>query len=435
MGERSFFQIGILIAFLALAVIGVALFALGIGPSWNKKIGPVVIWGTFERERMDLILGELRGADERFEDISYVPKDPRTIDSEFVNALASGRGPDLIFLTDETLYLHRDKIIPLPFDSYSERNFKDTFADVSDVFIAQNGIRALPVLIDPLVMYWNRDIIADVALSAPPKYWDEFLTVAPKVTQRDASRNIVRSFVAFGEYRNVDRAKDIMAMLLLQTGNPIVIPSGLNDGGYTSSLMHNFNFATLPSESALRFYTEFSNPTKIVYSWNRALPQARHSFMSGDLALYFDFASEYPKLRAGNPNLNFDVTEVPQSRDASRRVTLGHTTALAMARGSQNVSGAFEVMTNLTAQRYVKEFSNQFGLPPSRRDLLGQEPQDPAQVVFLRSAIAALSWLDPSDRDTDGIFQRLIDSVLSGRVLLPAALQTADQELKQLLGR
>lgn len=432
MAGPSFFQIIVLIAFIALAVIGVTLFALGIGPSWRDEIGPVVIWGTLPKDKMEALLTYLREQDDRFAAVSYVEMDPRTYDTQFVDALAAGRGPDLFLLTDQNLYFHRDKIIYIPFDTYSERDFKDTFIEGSEVFVTAQGIAALPLVVDPLVMYWNRDIFTDVSLSNPPRYWDEFFTLAPRVTQRDAARNIVRSFVAFGEYRNIDQAKDIISTLILQTGNPVVAQSEV--GGYRSSLLNTLNYATPPAEAALRFYTEFSNPTKVVYSWNRALPSARHSFLRGDLALYFDFASEYSLLKSGNPNLNFDIAQFPESRDSERRTTLGHVTALALPRGTQNASGALTVAYALTSDIYVKYLAELLALPPARRDLLGSIPQDPAQAVFYESAIAARSWLDPAPLATEGVFQRLIDTVLSGEKLLFEALRTADEEMNLLLG-
>lgn len=432
MGGPSFFQIIVLVSFIGLAVIGVTLFALGIGPSWRDQIGSVEIWGTLPKEQVDAVLTALREEDDRYAEVTYVPIDARTFDQTFVNALAAGRGPDLIFLSDENLYLHSDKIIYVPFETYSERDFKDTFIEGSELFVTAQGIAALPLLIDPLLMYWNRDIFTDVALASPPRYWDEFLTLSPRVTQRDAARNIIRSFVAFGEYRNVEQAKDVIASLIIQTGNPIVVAG--ETGGYRSSLLNTLNYATPPAEAALRFYTEFSNPTKVVYSWNRALPSARHSFLRGDLALYFDFASEYTLLKQGNPNLNFDVAEFPQSRDSERRTTLGHVTALALARGTENASGALSVAYALTSAKYVDLLSDLTGLPPARRDLLAYTPSDPVGEIFFTSAIAARSWLDPSPSVTSSIFQRLVDTVLSGEKLLFEALRTADGEMNRLLG-
>ena len=46
----------------------------------------------------------------------------QTFDQEFVEALAVGQGPDLFFLTQDGILKHKDKIYPIPFSVYSEKN-------------------------------------------------------------------------------------------------------------------------------------------------------------------------------------------------------------------------------------------------------------------------------------------------------------------------
>lgn len=433
MGNLTTFQLGILVAFVAAALVGVVLFALGVGSGSDEAVGEVVLWGTLDQDIMDSVLTQIRESDNRYAEIIYVEKDPRTYDAEFVDALASGRGPDLFLLPQSSLFLHQDKLTYIPYETFSQRNFKNTFTEAGEVYLSSTGAAGLPLLIDPLVMYWNRDIFADAALAEPPRYWDEFPTMSPRVTQRDQSSNILRSFVAFGEFRNVVNAKDILATLMLQTGNPIVFKS--ETGQVRSVLSSSFDYLIPPAEAALRFYTEFSDPVKAVYSWNRALPDSRQSFLGQDLGLYFGFASENLRLQSGNPNLNFDVTVIPQPRDSDRRITFANVLAVSIARGAKNPTGAAQVMFVLTAPEQARAFASQTGLPPARRDLLGAVPLDPAQAVFYESAIASRSWLDPNDAETDGIFQRMVESFLSGRLRLNEAIQTADKEIGLLLVR
>jgi hypothetical protein len=41
------------------------------------------------------------------------------------------------------------------------------------------------------------------------------------------------------------------------------------------------------------------------------MPNSLDYFLSGRLATYFGFVSEAPRIRFKNPNLNFDVAEIP----------------------------------------------------------------------------------------------------------------------------
>jgi len=431
MNNLSVFQIGLIIIFVLAAIIGVVVFATGFGISSKEALPEVLVWGTIEQSVVDGVLATVAQENERFELITYEEKDARTYSDDLVNALAAGNGPDLFLLPHDLALQFADKTLVIPYDIYSERVFKNVFIEEGELFLSSEGIRAFPFAIDPLVMYWNRDIFASEGLASPPAFWDEFFTLSPKVTQRDKSSNIVRSFVAFGEFRNIVNAKEILSALILQTGNPIVSESP--NGQLVSQLTESFDFIEPPALAALRFYTEFSNPVKSVYSWNRALPDSRQSFVAGDLALYLGFASELQILEEANPNLNFDVVEIPRSRDVKRTVTFARLEGLAISRASNNPLAALEVAVALTSNSSITALAKLNGLPPVRRDLLGEKPANSFGPVFYDSVIAARGWLDPDPSSTDAIFQRMVESTVSGRALLGEAVETADAEISNLL--
>jgi multiple sugar transport system substrate-binding protein len=432
MKQFSVFQIVLTGAFVLFAAVGVFFFA-GFGgfTDSDNQLGEVVIWGTIDERIMQDVIARVATEREGFGGVRYVEKDERTFESELVNALAAGVGPDLFLLSQDAILSHEDKVAVVPFESYSERTFKDTFIEEGELYLRPDGIIGLPFTVDPMVMYWNRDIFTDASIANPPRYWDELFELAPRVTQRDRASNIVRSAVSFGEFRNVSHAKDILAMLFMQAENPIVVREV--DGMITSVLRENRGFTTNPAEAALRFYTEFSNPIKSVYSWNRALPEARQSFLAGDLAVYFGFASEYEALRQANPNLNFDLALVPQSRDAATRTTFGEMHAFAIPRGAGNASASFTVAAVLTTAGPIADVAWFLDLPPVRRDLLRDRPSDAVRSVLYESALMSRAWLDPNPQESDAIFQEMVESTVSGRARLGEAVSTASQQLQNAI--
>ena len=250
MKNLSTFQIILTALFGLAAVAGVIVFAT-FRSGGSGDISEVLIWGTVESGVMNGVLSELRNERDDFKGVSYVEKDSRSFDDEFVNALAAGTGPDLVLIDQDDILTHKDKVRLVPFDSYSERLFKDTFIEEGELYLTQNGIIGFPFVIDPMVMHWNRDIFTTKGIASPPKYWDEFFTLAPRVTERDQSSNILQSLVALGEYRNIVHAKDILSTLVMQAGNPIVIPR--EDGEFETVLGENFGFSSLPAEAAIRW--------------------------------------------------------------------------------------------------------------------------------------------------------------------------------------
>ena len=80
-----------------------------------------------------------------------------------------------------------------------------------------------------------------------------------KITKVDGNLNIERSAAYLSANLEMSsNAKEIISLLILQAGNPIV---KIDKEEPASVLKDRFDFP-FPSEAALCFYTEFSNPSK-----------------------------------------------------------------------------------------------------------------------------------------------------------------------------
>ena len=423
MNKSNTFQIILLGLFGFFIIVGMASFILFRG-SGSENVS-VVIWGTMPSSTFTEVASVITDADDRIK-ISYAEKSPETFDSEFIEALAVGRAPDIILLSDSNIYRHSDKILSIPYDSLSERDFRSTFLEEGEMFLRGSGISAIPWSIDPLVMYWNRSLFSNAAVASPPLFWDEFVTLSSKLTKKDQASNIRESAVALGEYRNISNAKEILSALFFQANNPIV---RMGEQGLESTLDSN------AASGALNFYTEFANPVKPMYSWNRSLANSKNRFASGDLAMYFGFASELSEIRARNPNLNFDVAPLPQLRSSRTYKTFGRLQAFAISRTAQNPTGAMEVIFKLTSQGPLKRLSELTFLPPVRRDMLASKPVGNSAVsVFYDSALISKAWLDPGRTRTSEIFQTMVESVTSGRQTPSDAIRRASGDMNSVLG-
>ncbi len=434
MKKLSTFQIIFIGVFIFFTVVGVLLFA-GVGGlgGKNTKIGSVIIWGTYDDRIMNGILNELSSNDSRFDKVTYVEKDPRSFNKNLVEALASGSGPDIFFLKQDTILRHKDKIFPIPYSLMSKREFKDVFIQEGELLLGKKGIIALPFVIDPMILYWNRDHYSQAGISQPPRFWDELLPLALNgvLTQRGESGAILRSAFSIGEYQNIANAKGLLSMLILQAGGKLVVRE--EGRPLSPGLLRRLNDGQTPSENALRFYTDFANPAKTIYTWNRSLPEAKQAFVSGILSNYVGFASELTSIREKNANLNFDVAPVPQVRNSGNSVTYGNLVSLAIPKTSKNINGAIQIAFALTRDSVLKEISEKMGLAPVSRLLLSKRPSDPFKVIFNDAALQSRAWLDPQVDKTDTIFKTMIESVVSGRARIGGAVNTANQELGNLL--
>jgi len=428
----SVFQIIILSVFGVFAVGGLLIFA-GVGGFSDSSgdIGTVLIWGTLSGQSFNSVLATLAEDNDGLRNVAYVQKDSRTYNSELTEALASGGGPDLFLLEDSYIVRHKDKVVPIPYENLPQQQFQSTFVSSADVYLDQSGVLGVPISVDPLVLYYNEDMLTKNGFVSPPVYWDELFDMAEKVTERDDANNIKKSAVAFGEFVNVVHAKDVLTALIMQAGGTVAARD--ESGRLRGTLGSQLGEVAQPTQSALRFYTEFANPSKIVYSWNRSLPGSRDAFTSGDLALYVGYASELPLLRSLNPNISIKPAPLPQIRGADRSVTLGSLQAFAIPRTTQNIQGALSVAFILSGKSASAQLAEARGTPSPRRDLLA-EAKDGPDAVFRSMAIISRSWLDPNPEKTAEIFRGMIESVTSGSAKLSEAVQQADKELNNLLG-
>ncbi len=429
----SKFQLILTGIFGAFILIGVLIFALGKSSS-SSNTAHVTIWGTMSASMFDNFLKESGLNDDKTLTMTYVEKRKESFDQDFIEALASNKGPDLFFLPQDSIIKHQDKIFTIPFGSYPERTFKDAFVQEGELYLTKDGVLGLPFLVDPMVMYWNRDLFSNAGLSSPPKYWSEMYDLATKLTVKDTNLNITRSAISLGEYANVTNANEILGLLMMQAGSSI---TARQDDGSIESLFNDrpSGSPVMPSESAVSFYTEFSNPLKPFYSWNRSLPDSKSYFLSGDLALYFGFASELADIRLKNPNLNFDIAPIPQSKGSNKVITYGRMVALAIPKNSPNIAAAFQAAANLTSVTAAQALAKVTNLPPVRRELFATRPSEAFLSLFYDGAIQARGWLAPDATVLSPIFKEMIESITAGRAAISQVLARTSQQLESAISK
>jgi len=358
-----------------------------------------------------------------------VQKSPATFESDLISALANGNGPDLVLLPQGLILKQINKFYVVPFSSYSQRTFMDSFIPEGELFLTSAGIIGFPFSIDPMVMYWNRDMFSNAGIPLPPTTWSQFFDLAPKLTVKDQSGNITQSAIAFGEAENVTHFKDMVALLSLQAGTPIVALDSM--GTISSAFSARGSQGLVPAEEAVSYFTEFSNPLKTSYSWNRSLPDDKSEFLAGQLAVYFGYASELRSIRAANPNLNFDVALMPQTE--GKKETFGAMDAVAILKASKNIPAAYVAAVTLASQPLQAGWVSASGLPPVRRDMLAPLPGNAYDSIFYQSALISNAWLDPNREETTNVFGSLIDDVTSGKLRVSDAVSQASQQIGSLL--
>ena len=115
--------------------------------------------------------------------IQYVEKDVNTYEQDLINALAAGTGPDIYSINNAWLPKYKDKIAPATSTLWSFKDYKDAFADVAvKDFTLNNQVYGVPLALDSLALYYNKDILGTNGIATPPKTWDELCQMCKKLS-------------------------------------------------------------------------------------------------------------------------------------------------------------------------------------------------------------------------------------------------------------
>jgi multiple sugar transport system substrate-binding protein len=256
-------------------------------------------------------------------------------EQELLDALAEDRGPDIFSIPEAQLLRYQAKIAPMPaqlkvgyvveknyFNLKTEkvveirtqktpilRELKDKYIDtvVSDAMIGDQ-LYGLPLAVDTLVMFYNKDIINQAGITQLPTDWTAFQEASAKATKFASEDQIIQSGTALGTGFNVERAFDIISILMMQSGAQMVDSRNLPTF-FASAKADGKN--TNPGLNALQFYADFASPIKNVYSWNNAMPNSLEAFLAGKVGFFFGYNYQIPQIRSRS-RVNFGIVPLPQ---------------------------------------------------------------------------------------------------------------------------
>lgn len=431
--KASFFQIILIGVFIVGALGGLFVFATYKGGgSAAADVGTVRIWGTLPNSEMNTTLSEIGKFNQGVTGVSYVQRNPATLASDLASAIATGGAPDLVLASQEELQGLTKLIEPIPYESLSEATFTSAFVDEAGLFttIRGQGHYGIPFLVDPLVLFWNNDILSSSGVAKPPATWEALVGLVQNLAVITPSKQIKRGLIGLGTYDNVHNARGILSALFLQTKVPM--SSYAANGTLSADLGGSASSGTPAGQAVLGFYTQFADPTKLSYTWNGSLPDSQKAFLVGDLALYLGYVSEARFLRAANPNLNFNVAPLPQPSTATSKSTYGLVYAFMIPNAAKNGKGGYRAALLLTQPEEQAVAAANTWLAPATRTALSATPPNSVAAVAYASALYSKGWLSPSPQGVDDVFSSMIGNIVSGRESLQSALTRASGSLTAL---
>lgn len=364
--------------------------------------------------------------------INYYKRPYAGYEEELVDMIAEGKGPDIFTIHNTWVPKHQGKLSVLPTTLMPVGTYRDTFADVAvQDFIVDEQIYAIPLSIDTLALYYNKDFFNSANIPFPPTTWNDFNEDVKKLTLFDEKGDITRAGATIGAVDNVNRAVDILSLLMLQQGSDIVDKT-TGKVTFNKSMQSADGTIVISGLDALKFYTSFSNPLKSVYTWNPNMDYSVDAFAYGKAAMMLGYSYHNDTIKFKNPGLNFGVTEMPQINSATSRVNYANYWAETVWAGSKNQEEAWKFLLFLAERENLQGYLEKTNKPTSRRDMVALR-SGTALGIFDGQILSAKSWYEIDNVAIENYLADMLRLVVQRKATEDTAMRQAADQIELLM--
>ena len=385
-----------------------------------------------------------------------------------LEAWADGEGPDIFSIQNTWVDKYESKIEPMPEytsavymteqgsiktevvpelqkeKSLTLKEIKNNFVDVvyddavkevidEDTDKVSEEVMGLPLSVDTLAMFYNKDLLNNAGVALPPSYWnEEFQEIVKETTLQNTKGLIIQSGTALGGSDNVERSFDILSALMMQNGAEMMDESG--------SVLFNTIPDTFKSEKynpgldALRFYTDFANPSKEVYCWNNTMDNSIDLFSRGKVALVFGYSYHLPVIKANAPKLNFGVAKLPQIEGSLSEVNYANYWLETVSKRSENSNEAWNFVQFATKAEQAAKYLAATGKPTALRSLIETQTDDLEIGPFAEQVLTAKSWYHGANvLSAEEIVNEMIDSAVAGEEDIDDVINLGARRVQQTI--
>lgn len=293
--------------------------------------------------------------------------------------------PDIIRMNNTWLPKYQPYLSSVPSNIYSSSEYSETFypTAVSDFTGNDGELYAIPLEIDGLVLFYNKEILSEAGYDSPPSDWDSFTELAKEITVIEEDGSISQSGVAMGAAKNINHSVDILNLIMLQNGVNL-------NSNYDGKVDLTSDNATL----ALQFYVDFVTVHK---TWSPESRTDLDMFIQGDLGMMFAPSWRAFDILNSGSKVEFGIAPVPQI-PSNDPIAYSMYWGEAVPKGSKNQQEAWKFIKFLSEkENQLTLFNNQseirtFGEPFSRKDLSSTAENNPYLSPIVEMSPYFKSW-------------------------------------------
>lgn len=386
--------------------------------------------------------------------INYQEIPEKKFGEKFLEALAEEKGPDFFSIPVDLLGQYKKWISPMPeevsikkivpsgrnkvkeekktISLYSQREFRETFFDlISDALIFENKIYGIVLSLDTLALFYNKNIFNSKGIISPPLTWKEFEETVLQITELDQEKNILLSGAGLGTSNNIPLFLDILSALMLQTGTEMV-SQDKQEALFNEPIETNGR-KYYSGRDALRFYTDFANSAKSVYSYNPNLPEDIELFSQEKLGMIFGYHSRLKEIREKAPKINLEISPLPQIEGTKQKVNFGTFFVELVSKKSKHQKEAWYFLKSLSEKKKLLEYLEKANKITPRKDLLKEQKKNLELEIFLDQLLTAKNWYKGDLNLTKKAFSNMIEAVVIEGISLEKAIEKGVRETNEAL--
>lgn len=334
--------------------------------------GELVYWGLWESEEVMTNLikqfeEENPGVKIQYSAQTFFDYESRLYKRLLQTTQTDEPSPDVVRIHNTWLPKFEPLLSKLPSnvmsrEEYSEKFYPTALSDFTGKDLS--SIYAIPLEIDGLMVFYNKQLLQEQDVSEPPTDWVKFLELARKLTKRDESGRITQAGLAIGSSNNVLHSSEILLALLLQEEFDLL------DSTRTKISLNN--------EDAIGVFTQYTN----FATGNNAVwsPDSRNDlslFYSGNLAMMIAPSWRAFDIIKANPKIEFGTAPFPILPANESEVYYSTYWGEAVNKKSQNTELAWKFIKFLSEkEQQMKMYSDAatigeraFGEPYSLKEL------------------------------------------------------------------
>ncbi|MFH0912286.1 MAG: extracellular solute-binding protein [Patescibacteria group bacterium] len=362
---------------------------------------------------------------------------------DIIKQIADGEGPDMFMIHNDWLPYQINQISPLPSSIMTLDSYKQKYPEVVvDDFVANSKIYAVPYYIDNLMLFYNTDLFSDARVpreKTPPKTWSDLVDIVPALTKYDANHNIVQSAITLGtDDQWIPRFAEILATLIMQYGGTMTTTDHTKA---TFDLPVNAATPYYPGENALKFYTDFANPSSPLYTYSDAtdpsgkakFPGDIQAFMEGKSAMLIGYSYQVNNIKKYSGGaVHFATAKLPQWRP-EEPVVVANYWGETVSKNCKYPNVAWDFINYVSLKSNVRSYLNNTGHVPATKELT-ETYLNKSYLAPIASQIKfSKSWYRSNTAEVEKIFANMVNNVLHQGIPAKTAIDVAVQEINALI--